>query len=135
MINQQSKIAKHIISVLITSLILSSCTSSKLLRSKSSSDTEESRAFIAKNLNNGDRVKIITNDGRQLKFKVREINSEAIIGDNQQVLFSEIAILEKMKFDLGKSIGQTVLSLNIVYTVVSILLVIAIIGLINSIPD
>jgi len=135
MISQQSKIAKHIITALITSLILSSCTSSKLLRSKYSSDTEESRAFIAKNLHPGDRVKIITNDGRQLEFKVREINSEAIIGDKQQVLFSEIARLEKMQRDFGK-IGQmiegTAAIVGIVYLVVVILAFVLLINLIND---
>ena len=133
MISQHNKIARLIIVFLITSLILSACTSSKLLRSEYSSDTEESRAFIAKNLQLGDHVKIITNDGRQLKFKVREINSEAIIGDNQQVLFSEIARLEKEQFDLGKSIGQTAGILTIVYTIVAILTVILIFQLFNDI--
>lgn len=133
MISQHSKITAYIISFLITSLILSACTSGKLLRSEYSSDTEQSRTFITKNLHPGDRVKIITNDGRQLKFKVREISSEAIIGDNHKVLFSEITRLEKMQFDLGKSIGQTVGVLQIVYLVVGILTLYLFIQLINDI--
>ena len=103
MIHTRRKHTKYISSILITSLLLTSCTSSKLLRSEYSSDNEQTRLFITKHLNEGDRVKIITTDGRTLDFKVREINSEAIIGEEQQVLFSEIARMEKRQFDAGKS--------------------------------
>lgn len=103
MISQKSKIAKHIIAVLITSLILSSCTSSRVLRSEYLSDTEQSRLYIAKVLNKGDRVKIITTDGRKLAFKVQAITSEAVIGDKQEVLFSEIVTMEKQQFNVMKT--------------------------------
>lgn len=103
MIHTRRKHTKYISSILITSLLLTSCTSSKLLRSEYSSDNEQTRLYITKHLNEGDRVKIITTDGRTLDFKVREINSEAIIGEEQQVLFSEIARMEKRQFDAGKS--------------------------------
>jgi len=105
MISQKSKIAKHIIAVLITSLILSSCTSSRVLRSEYLSDTEQSRLFIAKVLNKGDRVKIITTDGRNLAFKVRAITSEGVIGDKQQVLFSEIVTMEKRQFNFMRTVA------------------------------
>ncbi len=109
MIRQHNKIARLIIVFLITSLILSSCTSGKLLRSEYSSDTEKTRAFITKNLHPGDRVRIITTDGRQLKFKVQKIDSQAIIGDKQQVAFSEIARLEKSQFNAGKTMVLVVI--------------------------
>jgi len=105
MISQKSKIAKHIIAVLITSLILSSCTSSRVLRSEYLSDTEQSRLYIAKVLNKGDRVKIITTDGRKLAFKVRAITSKAVIGEKQEVLFSEIVTMEKRKFNFMRTVA------------------------------
>ena len=105
MISQKSKIAKHFIAVLITSFILSSYTSSRVLRSEYLSDTEQSRLYIAKVLNKGDRVKIITTDGRKLAFKVRAITSEAVIGDKQEVLFSELVTMEKRQFNFMRTVA------------------------------
>lgn len=116
MMSKQGNHTKYIAAVLILSLLLCSCTSSKLLKSEYSSDTEQTRLFITKHLSEGDRVKIITTDGRRLEFKVREINSEAIIGEEQHVLFSEIARMEKRQFHAGKTglLVGTVVSVSLI---------------------
>lgn len=135
MISQKSKIAKHIIALLITSLILSSCTSSQVLRGKYLSDTEQSRLFIAKVLKKGDRVKIITTDGRKLAFKVRAITSEAVIGDKQQVLFSEIATMEKRQLNLKNTVALVAGIGTIVFALLFILLFAEIFQEIEDIAD
>ena len=50
----------------------------------------------------GDTVRIVTTDGRHLKLRINSIGSEAMtgrafwaFGEEQQVLFSDIATLEK----------------------------------------
>ena len=36
----------------------------------------------------GDTIRVVTTDGRNLKFKVIAVTSDAIVGENQHILFS-----------------------------------------------
>lgn len=71
--------------------------------------------LVARNIKAGDTVKIITKDGRDLKFKVDQVGAETISGENQTVSFQEIAKLEKRKISAGKT---TVLGLGVLGTVI-----------------
>jgi len=51
----------------------------------------------------GDTVKIVTKDNREIEFVVVEVSDEAIIGENETVLFTDISTLEKMNVSAGKN--------------------------------
>lgn len=85
--------------VLIMCLLVSSCTSLKVVQI---SDT------ITSDIHEGDRVKIVTKDGRDIEFKVVSITAESVTGDNQQVIrFSDVAKLEKEELSALKTAGLT----------------------------
>ena len=44
----------------------------------------------------GDSVKIVTKTDEEIQFKVKEITSDAFIGEKEQVLYEDILKLEKM---------------------------------------
>ncbi len=46
-------------------------------------------------LKQGDTVKIVTKDDREIEFIVVEVSDEAIIGENETVLFTDISKLEE----------------------------------------
>ena len=85
--------------VLIMCLLVSSCTSLKVVQI---SDT------ITSDIHAGDRVKIVTKDGRDVEFKVVSVTSESVTGYNQQVIrFSDIAKSEKEELSALKTAGLT----------------------------
>ena len=85
--------------VLIMCLLVSSCTSLKVVQI---SDT------ITSDIHEGDRVKMVTKDGRDVVFKVVSVTSEGVTGDNKQVIrFSDVAKLEKEEVSVLKTAGLT----------------------------
>lgn len=83
--------------VLIMCLLVSSCTSLKVVQISDN---------ITSDLHEGDRVKIVTKDGRDVEFKVVSVTSESVTGDNQQVIrFSDVAKLEKEELSVVKTAG------------------------------
>ena len=52
----------------------------------------------------GDTVKIVTEDNKEIEFVVVEVSDEAIIGENEKVLFTDISILEEMNVSSGENI-------------------------------
>jgi len=52
----------------------------------------------------GDTVKIVTEDNKEIEFVVVEVSDEAIIGENEKVLFTNISILEKMSVSTGENV-------------------------------
>jgi len=63
---------------------------------------------ITSDIHEGDRVKIVTKDGREAEFKVVSVTSEGVTGDNQQVIrFSDVAKLEKEEVSVLKTAGLT----------------------------
>ena len=55
-------------------------------------------------LKQGDTVKIVTKDNREIEFVVVEVSDEAIIGQNETVLFTDISKLEEMSVSAGENI-------------------------------
>jgi hypothetical protein len=85
--------------VLIMCLLVSSCTSLKVVQISDN---------ITSDIHEGDRVKIVTKDGRDVEFKVVSVTSEGVTGDNQQVIrFSDVAKLEKEEVSVLKTAGLT----------------------------
>jgi hypothetical protein len=63
---------------------------------------------VTSDIHEGDRVKIVTKDGRDVEFKVVSVTSEGVTGDNQQVIrFSDVAKLEKTEVSVLKTAGLT----------------------------
>jgi len=78
-------------------LLVSSCTSLKVVQISDN---------IANDIHEGDRVKIVTKDGRHLEFKIVSVTSEGVTGDNQQVIrFSDVAKLKKKEVSVVKTAG------------------------------
>ncbi len=85
--------------VLVMCLLVSSCTSFRVVQISDN---------ITSDIHEGDRVKIVTKDGRDVEFKVVSVTSEGVTGDNQQVIrFSDVAKLEKAEVSVLKSAGLT----------------------------
>ncbi|NGZ95992.1 MAG: hypothetical protein CV089_07655 [Nitrospira sp. WS110] len=104
--------------VLIMCLLVSSCTSLKVVQV---SDT------ITSDIHEGDTVKIVTKDGRDVAFKVVSVTSEGVTGDNQQVIrFSDVAQLEKEEVSVLKTAGLT--GGIVLGTVALIIIIVAAIG-------
>lgn len=80
--------------VLIGSITLVSCTSYKAMGPLENIQTK---------LQLGDKVRVITKDDRELRFTITAITSEALVGDDLQVLFNNIARLEKQGIHGGKT--------------------------------
>jgi len=100
--------------VLILCLLVSSCTSLKVVQISDN---------ITSDIHEGDRVKIVTKDGRDVEFKIVSVTSEGVTGDNQQVIrFSDVAKLEKAEVSVLKTAG---LAGGIVLGLVGLLIVIA----------
>ncbi|MDH4087880.1 MAG: hypothetical protein OEV71_13195 [Nitrospira sp.] len=101
--------------VLIMCLLVSSCTSLKVVQISDN---------ITSDIHEGDRVKIVTKDGRDVEFKVVSVTSEGVTGDNQQVIhFSDVAKLEKAEVSVLKTAGLTG---GIVLKLVALLIIIVV---------
>ena len=108
--------------VLVMCLLVSSCTSYKVVQI---SDT------ITSDIHEGDRVKIVTKDGRDVEFNVVSVTSEGVTGDNQQVIrFSDVAKLEKEAVRALKTAGLT--AGDIVLGLVGLVLIIAAVGALGA---
>jgi len=81
--------------VIIVAFTAVSCTSYKVV--------EPPR--IETKVKEGDTIRIVTTDGRQVKFKVTAISSDAIAGESQHILFSDIAKLEIQQKSPTKTAG------------------------------
>jgi hypothetical protein len=89
---------KIISMTLITAFVFMSCTSYKVVKFPHN---------IHSDLHEGDTVKIVTKDGRDLTFQLVAITSEAMIGKDQRIFFSEIDTVEKKHVSVGKTLGLT----------------------------
>lgn len=96
--------------VLVMCVLLSSCTSYKVVQIPDNIESE---------IHEGDTVKIVTKDGRDLEFKVVSVTSEGVIGENQQVIrFSDVAKLEKREVSAIKTAGLIVLGLAALFGII-----------------
>jgi hypothetical protein len=81
--------------VIVFAFMLVSCTSYKAIQVPA----------IESQLKEGDIVRVVTTDGRDLKFKITGITSDAVAGENQRILFKEIITLEKREVSTAKTTG------------------------------
>ena len=86
---------KFISVMLIATLMAMSCTSYKVVEPPG----------IENRVREGDTVRVVTTDGRDVKFKVTAITSDAIVGENQHILFSDITTLERQQISTAKTVG------------------------------
>ena len=42
-------------------------------------------------LKEGDEVRVVIKDGRELEFRVVEVNEDALVGENQRIAFSKLS--------------------------------------------
>lgn len=56
----------------------------------------------------GDSVKITTKDNKEYEFIVVEITEDAIVGESEKVLFTEINKLQEMTVTSGENTGRGV---------------------------
>jgi hypothetical protein len=81
---QKTLMRNKLISVLLLASFMSmSCTSYKAMQVP----------VLESDLKEGDTVRVIITDGRDVKFKITNITSDAIEGENQRILFKEITTL------------------------------------------
>ena len=91
---RETLIGKKLISViLIVAFTAVSCTSYKVVKPPG----------IENRVKAGDMIRVVTTDGRDVKFKVTAVTSDTIVGENQRVLLSDIATLEKLQIDNAKT--------------------------------
>ncbi len=89
---------KFISVVLIAAFMAMSCTSYKVVEPPGIENIEN-------RVKKGDTIRVVTTDGRDVKFKVTAVTSDAIVGENQRVLFSDIATLERQEVSTAKTVG------------------------------
>lgn len=53
----------------------------------------------------GDTVIVMTKDNQETEFVVTEVTDEAIVGENQKVLFTDIAKLQEQTVSAGENFG------------------------------
>ncbi len=62
----------------------------------------------------GDIVKIVTEDNQETEFVVTEVTDEAIVGENQKVLFTDITKLQEQTVSAGENFGIiTIMTLGV----------------------
>lgn len=72
-------------------------------------------------LKTGDFVRIATNDGRHLQFKIVAIRADSLFGEKQQIAFDEIAKIEKKKGDAAKTVIAVVLGGAVLFFVIGLI--------------
>lgn len=80
---------------LLAILMLISCTSLRPVRSDEVHTT----------LKAGDTVQIVTKDGTQTTFEIVAVTTEAIVGRDHRIAFTDIAELQKREISAGKTAG------------------------------
>ena len=92
-----------LISTLIVILIITGCTSMKPV--ELSPEQLQDRISAGELVNEGDKVKIVTTEGKSHQFVVTDINDTTIVGDNIEVPIVDIIALRTKEFSGGKTAG------------------------------
>ena len=90
-----------LISAVVVVLILSGC--STMTPVEMSPDQLHDQIFAGDVLSVGEKVKIVTVDGKTHKFKVSSITDVSIIGDDIEVPIADIIAVETKEFSGGKT--------------------------------
>lgn len=95
--------------VIIVSLSMTACASYQTIQS--------THANVVENLESGDRVKAVLQDGQELNFRIKEIRKTELIGDTRtnvspgkivRVSYGDIATLVRVDQDTGKTLGAVI---------------------------
>jgi hypothetical protein len=78
-------------------------------------------------LKRGDRVLIVTNDGRKHKFKVTSLSTGTIDGAHESISIDQVSSIERREFDVRKTVWLVAL------TVLGVVIVILAVGLHNGV--
>ena len=81
--------------VLVTTLMSVSCTSYKAVQVP----------ILESHLKEGDTVRVVTTDNRDVRFKITNLTPDAIDGENQHILLKDIVTLEKQQISAAKTSG------------------------------
>lgn len=81
---------------LSVSLLFASCTTHR--------SVEANNLNIQTHIQPGDKVRVITKDDKESEFVVTEVTDEAIVGENENLMFSNIAQLEEVSTPNGAKI-------------------------------
>ncbi len=109
---------KFIAMAIVVLVFLSGCTTLTKI--------EKSPSSIASNIQKGDKIKVVTNDGTAMDIKVKEMSDTSIIGESIQIKYDDIETIEKKKMDgtktaiVGVAGYLTVVSVMVVVVVFSI---------------
>jgi len=78
---------------------------------------QSTHANVVENLESGDRVKAVLQDGQELNFRIKEIRKTELIGDTRtnvspgkivRVSYGDIATLVRVDQDTGKTLGAVI---------------------------
>ncbi len=61
------------------------------------------RQQLASELEPGDRVEVVTKDGRRLELEVDGVDEQGLRGTSQQILYSDIETLSRKKVSVGRT--------------------------------
>jgi len=78
--------------VLVVALFSAACASYRPVKLIDAGDQADSVPLAS--LKAGDRVKVITRDGRESEFTLTAISSDALIGENQRIELADVKELE-----------------------------------------
>jgi hypothetical protein len=92
---------KIIACLMIIVFVLSGCTSLRTIQ-KSSSEVQEELTH-SDLIYPGDKVRIITNDGKQYDLKVVSIGNGYVKGKDVDIPIKDIDLIEKRRFSIGKT--------------------------------
>jgi hypothetical protein len=92
---------KMIACFMIIAFVLSSCTSLRTIQ-KSRSEIQEGLTH-GDLIHPGDKVRIITNDGKQYDLKVVSIEKGYVNGQDVDIPIQDIDLIEKRRFSIGKT--------------------------------
>jgi len=106
-------IGKAITVFVLLAFILTSCSSYKSIHRQAEPLRTELKA--------GDFVRIATNDGRHIQFKIVAIRADSLFGEKQQIAFDEIAKIERKKRDTVKTVIAVVLEGTVLFFVIGLI--------------
>ncbi|MBN1627388.1 MAG: hypothetical protein JW944_12775 [Deltaproteobacteria bacterium] len=90
-----------IILLTIVPFIMIGCTTLKTVEMPQNSVQE--RISAGDLIDPGDRIKIITNDGKEYEFKVTSVEAGYVKGKDVEISIRDIALVEKRKISIGKT--------------------------------
>jgi len=93
---------RSIVSLAIIICVLSGCTTLRTVELPQS--TVQQRIVSEDLIIPGDKVRIVTIDGKQHDFKVATVDGEYIKGNEIEIPVKDISIVEKRRISIGKTL-------------------------------